>query len=561
MRFDDMLATLLARPLPDEAARIALWRQLVDVVAQRHGEATAESDAAFDMLRHLRGDVPPRVRGEAARAIAGRRVPAELVALFAEEPPAIAGPVLGEVELSSDEWVALLPSLGPTARGLLRHRRDLPRAVVTALGSFGSSDFVIPGPPTPIFVVEVPPAPEPDAPLAEGEAQIRDLLSRIEAFRGRVRATRDTAVPAAPPADADAPRVEQFRFETGSDGVIHWVEGAPRGPIIGETLAVAAPAANHGVDGQAAGAFRQRAPFRDARLTIAGEGPAGGEWRISGIPFFASADGRFVGYRCTARRPRADETAITAVAEPQGLFGAALAPDSLRQLVHELRTPLNAIVGFSELIERQYMGPAAAGYRHRAGEIITQARRLLGAIDDLDMAARFERAISVAASAPVDVGALLDRLGEDYGAIASARGVILPVAIEGDLPAVGGDVVAVERMIARLLAATIAVAADGETVAVALDRIDDRSLGFSVTRPAALAGRDEHALLDPGFAPGQGWSDEEWPEAPVLGLGFALRLVRNLASGIGGALEIDADRFRLMLPVATPTADAREGGA
>ena len=63
-------------------------------------------------------------------------------------------------------------------------------------------------------------------------------------------------------------------------------------------------------------------------------------------------------------------------------------PDSLRELVHEIKTPLNAIIGFAEIIEGQYLGPADHRYRERAGEIVAQARLLLGAIDDLDFAAK-----------------------------------------------------------------------------------------------------------------------------------------------------------------------------
>jgi signal transduction histidine kinase len=62
-------------------------------------------------------------------------------------------------------------------------------------------------------------------------------------------------------------------------------------------------------------------------------------------------------------------------------------PDSLRELVHEIKTPLNAIMGFAEIIEGQYLGPADRGYRERAAEIWRQARLLLTAIDDLDFAA------------------------------------------------------------------------------------------------------------------------------------------------------------------------------
>jgi signal transduction histidine kinase len=45
-------------------------------------------------------------------------------------------------------------------------------------------------------------------------------------------------------------------------------------------------------------------------------------------------------------------------AAAQGLFGSDLQADALRQLIHELRTPLNAIVGFAEMIDGQFLGPA-----------------------------------------------------------------------------------------------------------------------------------------------------------------------------------------------------------
>ena len=74
-------------------------------------------------------------------------------------------------------------------------------------------------------------------------------------------------------------------------------------------------------------------------------------------------------------------------------------PDSLRELVHEIKTPLNAIIGFAEIIEGQYLGPADRGYRERAAEIVRQARLLLTAIDDLDFAAKIHSSAWSAARA------------------------------------------------------------------------------------------------------------------------------------------------------------------
>ena len=45
----------------------------------------------------------------------------------------------------------------------------------------------------------------------------------------------------------------------------------------------------------------------------------------------------------------------------------------------------------------------------------------------------------------------------------------------------------------------------------------------------------------------------------MLGLGFALRLVRNLAIASGGMLEIDTTRFHLSLPLRHDDGRAEQG--
>jgi len=539
-----MIATVLRQSEARPQALAAKWRQLVDLVAQGRsgGEASAE---AMDWLRANRRNVPAEARRDVARALAGRRVSPAALAFFAEDLPAVASPLLGGARLGADEWLELLPRLGPVARGLLRHRRDLPADVVHALAGFGAGDFALGG------EVAVPaeaavPAEEGLSPAAErSEAQIRDLVARIENFRRR----RDAAgaVATAQPAP-----VEEFQWETGPDGVILWVEGAPRGPLVGQSIASIAERGQYGVDGQAAGAFEKRAPFRDARFSVPGGGAASGDWRISGVPFFDAAQGNFLGYRGSARRPRLDEVAHgSGPAEtPPGLFGTHLPADSLRQLIHELRTPLNAIIGFAEMIDGQYMGPASMSYRSRAADIMEQARRLLSAVDDLDTAARIETRRLQLAETSVDAVALLCRLHDAYERVAAQRGSRILIEIERDLPDAKVELDAAERMFARMLAATIGLAGEGETITATMAMGEDGSrkmLCLSIDRPKAIEGLDESALLDPGYSP-----DGDWPGAPALGLGFALRLVRNLAEAVGGALQIGRERFSLFLPPLEP---------
>ncbi|HEY0132161.1 MAG TPA: HAMP domain-containing sensor histidine kinase [Allosphingosinicella sp.] len=538
MRFDDMIATVLRQSEARPSALAAKWRQLVDLVAQRRSEGEAQAEA-LAWLRSNRGRVPAEARREVARSLAGRRVSPAALSFFAEDLPAVASPLIGGARLGADEWLDLLPHLGPVARGLLRHRRDLPPDVVHALARFGAGDFALGGEVAAPAVDSLSPAAE------RSEAQIRDLVARIESFRRR----RDAAGAAAA---AEPAPVEEFQWETGPDGVILWVEGAPRGPLVGHSIASIAERGQYGVDGQAAGAFEKRAPFRDARFSVPGGGAASGDWRISGVPFFDAAQGNFLGYRGSARRPRLDEVAHGAApAEaPAGLFGTDLPADSLRQLIHELRTPLNAIIGFAEMIDGQYMGPAALSYRSRASDIMDQANRLLSAVDDLDTAARLETQRLHLSESSVDAVALLCRLHDAYERVARQRGSRILIEIERDLPDAKVELDAAERMFARMLAATIGLAREAETITATMAMGEEgarKMLCLSIDRPRAIEGLDENALLDPGYSP-----DGDWPGAPALGLGFALRLVRNLAEAVGGALEIGTGRFFLYLPPLEP---------
>lgn len=547
MRFDDTLATVLAQPAANAAARAAKWRQLVDLLAQRREHlGSREVDEALAFLRHHRSEIDGRVRTEIARALAGRRVSPLLIQFFGEDHPAIATPIIATARLSAEEWLDVLPAMSPTARALLRHRRDLPHEVTQALAAFGSSDFVLAGTLAPEAGRTAGAGPNPSA--EGGEAQIRELVARIEEFRKRKRRSDDVQESSGPAAAL----VEAFRWETGADGVIIWVEDAPRGPLIGQTIATIADRGQYGVDGQAAGAFEKRAPFRNARFSVVGAGAVSGDWRISGVPFFDPRRGNFLGYRGSARRPRVDEVARAGSIETSspGLFGTDVSADALRQLIHELRTPLNAIVGFAELIDGQYMGPAGAPYRSRAKEIMEQAGKLLSAVDDLDTAARIATSRLVLDESSVDAVALLYRLHDSYQTVAGQRNSTITIEAMPDLPPAKLEPATAERMIARMLAATIGLAQDGEAIAAAMTMgqvAGQEMLCLALDRPKAIAGLDEAALLDPGYSP-----DGDWPGAPALGLGFALRLVRNLAEAAGGALIVGDRHFFLYLPPLEP---------
>lgn len=420
--------------------------------------------------------------------------------------------------------------------------------------AFRRADTAAPAPAS----VTATPTPAPTGDPGQGPFQIAELVARIDAYQRQ----RDD-MPGLPllrggredqPAlfDLEPVQSQAFRFETDAVGVMRWVEGAARAPLIGLSLDLAAKVpgvariddramtgASSRVDGIAGGAFRRRSGFVDARLVIDGNSDAAGQWRITGMPVFDRETGRFTGYRGTARRPRVDESAAPLRAS------RSPATDALRQLVHELRTPTNAIAGFAEMIETQLLGPVPRVYRDQAGTIRGQAADLLVAIDDIDLAARIESHALDLRAEQVPLAPLLARVAGDLAPLATLRGTELLID-PGPLDlGIAGDERAVERLIGRLMSTLVASGGLGEKIAVITALSADGMIALRFSRPRALAAFGNDAILTIDAE-----AVAEADGAPLLGTGFALRLARNLASELGGALSIDDHNLTLILPAA-----------
>ncbi|MDJ0275754.1 HAMP domain-containing histidine kinase [Sphingomonas sp. 2R-10] len=386
---------------------------------------------------------------------------------------------------------------------------------------------------TPAFAGVTPVADTPlaDAPAANDEPEpadpagpfsITDVMARIEAFER----TQDVAPP--PP----LARHDSFRFETDATGILRWVDGVSRAPLIGLSLDFGAAPGHARFDGIAAGALRQRSPFRDARLVIGGDSDAAGEWCVSGVPAFDHATGRFTGYRGTGRRPRRDERA-----EPAPHRDAGVA--QLRQLVHELRTPAGAIAGFAEMIEAQLLGPVPPVYRDRAGAILDHSRELVAVIDDLDLAARIDGDALDLRADSVALRPVFDVIAGDLASLCALRGTLLE--IEPTDLSVTGDRRAVERLLARLLATLVSAGEAEESIYVRMGLEGDGHVAIVLDRPQALDAWPGDSVFD---------VDDDEQDQSLLGTGFALRLARNLASELGGTLVFGSATLTLRLPAA-----------
>jgi hypothetical protein len=518
VRFDDRLLTVLNQPAQDRHDAAVRWRQLVDLVAR--AGANSASPVVAEALEAIRAEAPEvdeHLRAAAARAVAALPLPLGLLEFFASDTLSVSAPVLAAATLDPRQWSALKAAADDETRAFIETLHPELRMETNA------AELLVTEPPR----AEPAPAPPPLPPEPlSASPSLHDVVERIERRRRLRSGEAARATGGAPVTGSTA----LFRWECGPGGDLTWVEGAPRGALIGRSIARAIDGDGDRIDQEITRAFGMRAPFRDAVIEIAGTGPVAGEWKVSGVPAFEPADGRFAGYRGVALR----ETAPATAAAPAQSVPEVLAdPDSLRELVHEIKTPLNAIIGFAEIIEGQYLGPADRGYRDRAAEIVRQAHLLLTAIDDLDFAAKIHSA-GGAARERVDLGALVERAAGELRDIAAKEGAAVDVARPRGEVAAAVQPELVDRLLFRLFCALAEQAGPGERLQVSVELGMDARL--SISRPAALRGSSDAELFDPTLG------------RDGLQGGFPLRLARGLARIAGGDLVTSRDAFSLVFP-------------
>jgi hypothetical protein len=534
VRFDDRLLTVLNQPAGDRHDAAVRWRQLVDLVARSGPVGSSPVVAeALESIREQASKVDENLRAAAARAVAGRPLPLGLLEYFASDRLSVSAPVLAAATLDPAQWRALLAMADEETRTFVETLHpEVAAAVATA---------PTPVPPESGYDQSLQPQIEAVAEAINGAPaslaspppapSLHDVVARIERRR-RLREGQRIGVAAAVVTPAGSPSL--FRWECGPSGEIAWVDGAPRGALIGRTIARVQEDDGDRVDEEVVRAFGLRAPFRDAAMTVSGDGLLAGQWKISGIPAFEPTEGRFAGYRGVALR----ETPAPPAGEvPSDIFAD---PDSLRELVHEIKTPLTAIIGFAEIIEGQYLGPADHRYRKRAGEIVAQARMLLRAIDDLDFAAKIHSSADTA-NRRADLGRLLDQAAASFGQAAAAKNVEIEFAHAPVSVTAAVEPELAERLLVRLAAALIDQMDGGDRLRIALDQ-NATQCRMTISRPAALRNLADAQLFDAGggFIGGE--------DGQALSVGFALRLVRGLARIAGGELAASPAEFTLLFP-------------
>ncbi|WP_338240407.1 sensor histidine kinase [Aurantiacibacter hainanensis] len=586
MLFDDRLATVLRMRAGSEAALRTQFRQLLDLLGTRDpgvpgdalariarsaarlpaseiermlvrpalekGDARLATISGFVRLHELQQAIPQETQSAILREPGLRLRDPEFVAFLAEGDPKPAAAAVATARLSEAQWLDLIPRLPVTARGFLRHRRDLPEGVKRLLSQLGVRDLVLPMGSMAEEEAAAMAASEagreasdvsPVAGTPASEEGIGALRRRIEAFReNRQQAKTAPRLPLGDSAaQPDAPGHDVLDIVTDGAGNVVSADGFAAPMLVGLKLTAPAPGTLVSFEDDVAAQLRRHLPLRQAHLTIDAAPEISGEWRMDATPLFATATGGFTGYAARLYRP--NRPVVSGREDSQA--------DAMRQVLHELRTPVNAIQGFAEIIQQQIFATVPHEYRAHAAAIAVDAAKLLAGFEEVDRLVRLESRAMQLEEGSCDFRAALADTVERLQRVLRPRNAGFALEISGSHFTVGFDRTEAMAMCWRLLATAAGALGPGEESRLALSG-DEAGITLDLSVPESL-----RAAAPDTSREGQRRSVVS---AGMFGPRFTFRLVEAEVRAAGGSLSCEGDRVTLRLPTLTSTGASHSTG-
>ncbi len=205
----------------------------------------------------------------------------------------------------------------------------------------------------------------------------------------------------------------------------------------------------------------------------------------------------------------------------------------LAKASHELRTPLTAIIGFSEMMDRQLLGPLRPSiYSEYITHVHDSARHLLGIVDDLlDMSLVDLKQLQLQ-EGDTDIAATLQACLAKIDHRATSKRITLALLTPPDLPRLRADARMVRQMLFHLLGNAIKFSPEATRIELAAAIVDGGMvLAVRDEGPGMSAADIEHALEPFRTLGNPAISSAE-------GIGLGLSLTRAMIELHGGRLEI-----------------------
>lgn len=206
----------------------------------------------------------------------------------------------------------------------------------------------------------------------------------------------------------------------------------------------------------------------------------------------------------------------------------------LAGMSHELRTPLNAIIGFSEMLEDQYVGPLNEKQAKYINDILKSGKHLLGLIDDILDLSKVEAEKMPFEAGPVNIGGLL---ADSLRIIAPECGKhdITVDLRTGGLPSdleIIGDRQKLKQILYNLLSNAVKFTPDGGSVRVSARMISDSKIEISVADSGiGIAPDIQNKIFSAFYQARSGFSGKS------QGTGLGLALTKKMVEIHGGHIR------------------------
>jgi two-component system cell cycle sensor histidine kinase PleC len=209
----------------------------------------------------------------------------------------------------------------------------------------------------------------------------------------------------------------------------------------------------------------------------------------------------------------------------------------LATMSHELRTPLNAIMGFSEVMEKEILGPVGnPTYKDYAHNIYASGNHLLHIINEILDLSRIEAGRYVLNEEAITLAEIAEDCQRLIKIRADAKGLQIIEEFEADLPQVWVDPRAMRQICLNLLSNALKFTPKGGRVTLSIARTPEGGQFLSVRDTGPGIPKDEIPKVLQAF--GQGSLAHESAEG---GTGLGLPIVQNLIQLHGGAFDLRSE--------------------
>lgn len=209
----------------------------------------------------------------------------------------------------------------------------------------------------------------------------------------------------------------------------------------------------------------------------------------------------------------------------------------LATMSHELRTPLNAIMGFSEVMERELLGPIGNDtYREYATNIYSSGNHLLHIINEILDLSRIEAGRYDLHEETVHLTDIAEDCERLIKIRADAKGLQIIEDFEMDLPQIWADPRALRQICLNLLSNALKFTPKGGRITITVAQTVDGGQLLSVRDTGPGIPKDEIPRVLQAF--GQGSLAHEAAEG---GTGLGLPIVQNLINLHGGTFDLQSE--------------------